>query len=1011
MKNKALALILIIPLVLIFCVFSAVNIATLKVPISVSGVSIFHAQEEIVNLADGNTFQINAQVLPRNASNPGLLYSFEEISGKPLANIQIDQNGLVTASGYGSAKITVTTKDGAYKQSFILQVTSSLASNVHLSLDAKQNIMVGDNFLAVAEVTPAEALDKNVVFSSSNLKIVKINALTGECIALSSGTATLRAVLENGLNGRIEKSLEVVVLPTASDNPLTINGVQTFTDKIFTENFSAILEVNFSKYYALGETIDLSDIILEYQNQGEEVELEEISHTNGIYKYNLNIFGLMSEAFDLKVKINKDYLTDFFATISLQKVVDLNDVELLFANFKQYIKLNATNSFTLSVLPADFLGYEINAHYSQDNITLQKVGNTYYCKGTKIGKNTLYVDILVDGEVIKTFAKEQEVLNPPTSLNFVDNTINYGIEDMLTVASHKMQDGQEVENKRALEFIANTNLEYIEFATSNAEIAKVQNGCLTILSEGIVTITATELQSKLLGETLNCQITLRCVLGVEVDTYENLVLATELGRQVVLTNNIDLGEKLIEVNDDGTTTLLKSYSECEKILKSEVKQMETSYEWNYYKNLGATTPPTINYIIKFTNNCYGNGFTLNANNITNALDGTGALYSFAVFKGPLDLVAIPDASVKAQDNICFIATDNVMLNNVELVGANLNGSESTDLTKLNYSGTVLEVMGDNVKIVNSRIRNGRNCVRVYGKEYGNDEKINVLIESCVISNAREFLIKVGTNQKLYGEFTDRDKVNMANGVGSSVWDECAPKLQGFEHLNDGNLSLEQYNQRVSSYLNNQDFMALVKTNLTIKNCVLHTSGLFSIGIETSFAGPALDGGKWNNWNFTDYGWASIAGTSYPCILNLEGSVKMYDWKNISNIDSSTLIEGGMFNFSISDMINSLYSSGELTSIITELDGQKYAHGGIVMYGGGKNYSIVNNNSEESEGFENFTLSLDSVKSNLTSMLKYASGKEPFRMFMYGKTSYFNYYKQLADMQSGEAYSALRKYVG
>jgi hypothetical protein len=92
------------------------------------------------------------------------------------------------------------------------------------------------------------------------------------------------------------------------------------------------------------------------------------------------------------------------------------------------------------------------------------------------------------------------------------------------------------------------------------------------------------------------------------------------------------------------------------------------------------------------------------------VDGTNSLYNFSVFRGPLDLVAIPDAGVKAQDNICFIASNNVMLNNVELIGADLNGMDTADLSQLNYVGTVLEVMGDNVKIVNSRIRNGRNCI-------------------------------------------------------------------------------------------------------------------------------------------------------------------------------------------------------------------------------------------------------------------------------------------------------------
>ncbi|MBR4998539.1 MAG: hypothetical protein IKY10_01545, partial [Clostridia bacterium] len=404
-------------------------------------------------------------------------------------------------------------------------------------------------------------------------------------------------------------------------------------------------------------------------------------------------------------------------------------------------------------------------------------------------------------------------------------------------------------------------------------------------------------------------------------------------------------------------------------------------------------------------------YFLNANNITNMVDATNSLREFAVFRGPLNLVAIPDASVKAQDNICFIASDNVIINNVELIGANLNGIETTDLASLNYVGTVLEVMGDNVKIVNSRIKNGRNCVRVFGKESGKEnEKINVLIESCVISNAREFLIKMGTNRKITGEFKDADKINLADGnLGSTVWEECSPSIENLQHLNDGTLTEQEYNALVEEYKNNTDFQNLIMTNLTLKNSVLHTSGLFSVGVETSFAGPALDGGKFSSWNFAEYGWIDVAGTSYPTQLNLEGDVRIYDWKKLSNIDTSILIDGDMFDLNIAEMIEDVYGKGQFADIITEVGNEKFAHGGIVMYGGGKNYCLLNNNMTSAE-LGNYSISLDSLNSALTSILKYASGKENFRMFMYGKNSDFNYYKQVADLQSGDAYNSLGKYI-
>lgn len=1013
MKYKVLTLILLIPLVLMVCVFSAANFTSLKIPISVNSVAVYHERLEVINLAENNTFQINAQVMPINASNKGLIYTYESVNGKQLPNLEIDEHGFVKASGFGTAKVVVTTKDGAYKKSFLLEVTSTVATELVANLSAEDDIFAGDEFEILTTVLPEAALDKNVKFSSSDNNIVKIDPITGKCKALSSGRVELKATLENGISGKIEKSFNVLVMPNSSLNPVSFNGAQNLEDNIFSDNYSVIMEVNFLDLHNLGFELSKTDILLNYDNSTvDSINLEEISKDNGIYKYKLEINGVLGEEFNLSVKLNYENYESYSSTIKLNKIVDLQDLEIRLVNFKNYIKLNATNQFKIEILPQDFSGYNLEVSFENSNIMLIENSGVYYYKGTAVGSNKLIVKVFYEGEMIAQISRDVEILNPPTSLDFVANTENYGIEDLLTLGNQKIVLGEYVEKRTMFDFVADVNLEDIEFSVDDEGIAKFVDGELVVLNEGKVTIQAKEKKSALLGVDLMCEITVRCVKGVEVGSYKDLVQATEEGKPVVLTQDIMLGEELVKVNPNGTTTLLKSKEECAQILKSEVKQIETTAEWDYYKYYkNYTTPPTINYIIKFTNNVYGNGYFLNANNITNMVDATNSLREFAVFRGPLNLVAIPDASVKAQDNICFIASDNVMINNVELIGANLNGIETTDLAGLNYVGTVLEVMGDNVKIVNSRIKNGRNCVRVFGKESGQeDEKINVLIESCVISNAREFLIKMGTNRKITGEFKNADKIDLADGnLSESTWEECAPSIENFKHLNDGTLTEQEYNALVEEYKNSTDFQNLIMTNLTLKNSVLHTSGLFSVGIETSFAGPALDGGKFSSWNFAEYGWIDIAGTSYPTQLNLEGDVRIYDWKKLSNIDTSILIDGDMFDLDLAQMINDVYSNGGFTDIITEVGNEKFAHGGIVMYGGGKNYCLVNNNMTSAE-LGNYSIGLDSLNSALTSILKYASGKENFRMFMYGKNSDFNYYKQVADLQSGDAYNSLGKYI-
>ena len=909
----------------------------------------------------------------------------------------------------------------------MLVVTSTKATELVASLSKTDEITVGDEFSVLATVLPNDALDKNVRFSSSDNTIVQINALTGACRAISSGRVTLKATLENGLNGKLEKTFEIVVMPNNSSNPISFNGVENFTDNIFAENFSAVMQVNFTDLHEIGFTLSKDDIVLNYNNQEANVNLDAISNENGIYKYTINITNISVDEFNLSASLNYDNYAEYTSKIKLNKIVDLNDLEVSLTNFKEYVKQDEPTGFSVEILPSDFTGYEINTYFVDNKLVLAKSGNEFYYQGSTECVDELKVEISFEGEIIKTITKRVEVLNPPVALEFAINPSEYGIEELPTFGNEKIVLGEYQEKHTTFDFATSVNLEDIEFVSLDEGIAKFVDDELEILNEGKVTIKATERKSSLLGYPLTCELEIRCVKGVEVSTYEELVQATEAEKQVVLTNDIMLGKELIRVNNDGSKTQLYSDSECASILQSEVKQMPTSWEWNYYKyGKGYTEPPKVNYIIKFTNNLYGNGYTLNANNITNMVDGSGGLYPFAVFRGPLSLVELPEAKVRAQDNICFIATDNVVLNNVELIGSNLGGLSTTDLTALDYVGTVLEVMGDNVKIVNSKIKNGRTCVRVYGKESGNFEKINVLIESCEISYGREFLIKMGTNKKLPGKFPENTDLDLSNGsLPESVWEDCSPSIKSedesktYRHFNDATLTESQYNALVEEYKNDSDFQSLIQTRLTVKNCVLHTSGLFSIGLESSFAGPALDGAKYgDNYNFSDLGWVDIAGTSYPTQLNLEGDVKIYDWKKLSNIDSSKLIEGSLLNFDLAEMLKNMYEEGDLTEIITTDGTHEYAHGGIVMYGGGNNYCLINNNMSDKDDYLNFTIILDALKvsssnsleAQLMKLLKYASGREDFRFLMCGKNSNLNYYQQLLELESGDAYNYLGKYV-
>ena len=216
----------------------------------------------------------------------------------------------------------------------------------------------------------------------------------------------------------------------------------------------------------------------------------------------------------------------------------------------------------------------------------------------------------------------------------------------------------------------------------------------------------------------------------------------------------------------------------------------------------------------------------------------------------------------------------------------------------------------------------------------------------------------------------------------------------------------------------------VLTELTLKDSALYNSGLFCIGVESAFAGPMLDGGM-----LAPAGWRDLGGTSYAAVLKLVGDVRMYDWKSVSEVDSSTLIElsGGaaeaglsFLSLDVGAMLSKVRAyGGDAYADMIDSDGTgDYVHGGIAFYGGGKNYSMLDlteftgaalgeysvNLSVLAEGEEN---SLDSALYLQGTMLPLAAGTQDFRFFMYGADGEMNRAAQSALLSSGEAFSFIR----
>ena len=190
------------------------------------------------------------------------------------------------------------------------------------------------------------------------------------------------------------------------------------------------------------------------------------------------------------------------------------------------------------------------------------------------------------------------------------------------------------------------------------------------------------------------------------------------------------------------------------------------------------------------------------------------------------------------------------------------------------------------------------------------------------------------------------------------------------------------------------------------------SGLFCIGIDSHFAGDALADGSGLAGGLIE-SWHDLAKTSYGAKLTFIGDVRMYDWKKISNIDSSTLIEvvgNSSFSdlaFDVREMIDLLATNSEnphLNDIVYRDGKDEYVHGGIAFFGGGKNYGVFETQGYTFKNLNGYEVKLADVGKI---QLQLAAGSESFYFMLNDSTTQgFLPKDQAALIASGLAYAPI-----
>lgn len=167
-----------------------------------------------VNVKKSKTYQLSAKITPSNANNKKVTWSS---SNKKVATVS--SSGKVKAIKCGTTTITCKAKDGSNKKKTTKITVTQNVTGIKLN-KTSATVTAKSTICLTPSVTPTDATNKSVNWTSSNTKIAKVSN-TGVVTGIQAGSATITCTAKDGS----KKSARCFVTVTKSkiNSTFTIN--------------------------------------------------------------------------------------------------------------------------------------------------------------------------------------------------------------------------------------------------------------------------------------------------------------------------------------------------------------------------------------------------------------------------------------------------------------------------------------------------------------------------------------------------------------------------------------------------------------------------------------------------------------------------------------------------------------------------------------------------------------------------------------------------------------------
>ncbi len=424
--------------------------ASCKITVKIKPESVKISGTETV-LYTTKTMKLSASVYPSDTDFKGIVWSS---SNEKAATV--DQNGLVTATGKGTAVITAKSSfDGNIKATYTVTVKKKIqVEAIYLNYDERTRY-VGTSFTLVPTMDPSNATFPAVTWKSSNTKVAKVDK-NGKVTALKEGVAVITCKSEDnpGVSAYCIVNVKIkttgVKLPTKKLT-LYVSQTKTLKSEVLPSNASN-KKVSWSSSNKKVATVSKSGKITA---KAPGTTTITVKTKNGGYKATCKL--------------------------TVKKYVKLKSFKLN----KSSVSINDGKTYTLKATFSPSKASNKNLTWKSSNTAVATVSSKGVVKAVKPGTATITCKSKETGKTVKCTVKIKKVKVKRVLFS----------EDIYTVKHNgKLQ-------LKALISPANATNQKVKWESSHPEFVKVSSkGKVTGLKLGkTATITATSVDGKKIG--------------------------------------------------------------------------------------------------------------------------------------------------------------------------------------------------------------------------------------------------------------------------------------------------------------------------------------------------------------------------------------------------------------------------------------------------------------------------------------------------------------------------------